>query len=30
MFTTAPETCPYSALNAELSTLNSCTLLIGG
>src|SRR5262245_61292602 len=30
MLTTAPELCPYSALNVELSTLNSLTLLIEG
>ena len=30
MLTIAPETWPYSALNAELSTLNSWMLAIGG
>ena len=30
MFTIAPEFRPYSALNVELSTLNSCTVLIEG
>ena len=29
-FTTAPDTCPNSALNVELSTLNSWMLAIGG
>ena len=30
MFTIAPETCPYSGLNVELSILNSSTLATGG
>ena len=30
MLTMAPELRPYSALNVELSTLNSCTVLIDG
>ena len=30
MFTIAPELRPYSALKVELSTLNSCTVLIEG